>query len=138
MAYYTTIDHTADMGIRVWGADPGQLFVRAGTAMFDLITDIGNLKKEHRYQISITGLDWPDLMVTWLRELLYLWSGKEMLVQHIDIETIEPFFLSANVNCTHFDPFYHGIKHDIKAVTYHQIEVSQTSKGWTSTIIFDV
>lgn len=138
MTYYSTIDHTSDLGIYVCGADLKQLFTHSGLAMFDLITDMKKLRKDSEYQISTGGNDWPDLMVNWLRELLYLWSGKEKLVKHIDIEVIGPFFVSAKVDCTHFDPLCHDIRHDIKAVTYHQIAVKETSKGWTAAIIFDV
>ena len=137
-AYYTTIDHTADLGMRVVGENPKQLFMHAGMAMFDLISGLRKPEKGKSVAISVNGSDWADLMVNWLRELLYLWSGKEMLVQSIGIEIIKPFFLSANVFCGHFKPLVHDIRHDIKAVTYHQIEVSQTSKGWEAAIIFDV
>lgn len=138
MGFYTTIDHTADLGIHVRGANLKELFMHSGLAMFDMITDTQKLQMDCQSSFRINGNDWPDLMVNWLRELLYLWSGKEKLVKDIDIEIIEPFFISAQIHCTRFDRFRHNIRHDIKAVTYHQIAVEQTTKGWEATIIFDV
>lgn len=138
MKFYTFIDHTADMGIHVSGRDEKQLFIHAGLAMFDLILDPGKPKKGKIRRINVQGRDWPDLMAAWLRELLYLWSGKELLVQNIDIKVIKPFLIEADIECAHFDPTHNDIRHDIKAVTYHGLEVMQVKKGWNSTIIFDV
>ena len=138
MIRYTLIDHTADLGIRVFGDDLKQLFIRTGLAMFDLITDIGKLQKQEEVKVVVKGEDWPDLMVVWLRELLYIWYGKEMLVQSIEIESIGKFQVGATVGCIPYEAGFHEIKHDIKAVTYHQIEVAHTSRGWTSSVIFDV
>jgi SHS2 domain-containing protein len=138
MINYTTIDHTADLGIQVFGADIKDLFSNAGLAMCDLIADTNHRHGLKTYRVSAKGHDWPDLMVAWLRELLYLWAGKERLVRTIDIESISPYIVSARVRCIRFDAGRHSIKHDIKAVTYHQIRVDQTRNGWESVIIFDV
>jgi SHS2 domain-containing protein len=77
-------------------------------------------------------------MVAWLRELLYLWGGKALLVNTIDIETIDPFAVIARAGCVPFMTGRHTVRHDVKAATYHHIDVRKTARGWTSTIIFDV
>ena len=135
---YETIDHTADLGIRIFGADAKDLFANAAFALFDLITDIDALKDLNEYKVHITGDDWPDTMVNWLRELLYLWTCKEMLVKATDIFYLTEHEVTARVNFDLFDPDLHKIKNEIKAVTYHQLRVENTPLGWESKIIFDV
>jgi len=135
---YRLIDHTADFGIHVFGSDLKDLFTNAAKAMFDQITIVKDLQPEKELKIDVTGNDWPDLMVNWLRELLYLWTGKELLVKHIDIQTLSEYNLTANLRMDLFKPDHHVIKNDIKAVTYHQIQVNQVTDGWESRIIFDV
>ncbi len=135
---YETIDHTADFGIRVFGADAKDLFANAAFALFDLITDIDALKGLNEYKVRITGDDWPDTMVNWLRELLYLWTCKEMLVKATDIFYLTEHEVTARVNFDLFDPDRHEIKNEIKAVTYHQLQVESTPLEWESKIIFDV
>lgn len=135
---YETIDHTADLGIRVFGADAKDLFANAAFALFDLITDIDALKGLNEYKVHITGDDWPDTMVNWLRELLYLWTCKEMLVKATAIFYLTEHEVTARVNFDLFDPDLHKIKNEIKAVTYHQLQVESTPLGWESKIIFDV
>ena len=135
---YETIDHTADFGIHVFGADSKDLFANAAFALFDLITDIDALKGLNEHEVHITGDDWPDTMVNWLRELLYLWTCKEMLVKATDIFYLTEHEVTARVNFDLFDPDLHKIKNEIKAVTYHQLQVESTPLGWESKIIFDV
>lgn len=132
------IDHTADFGIHVFGSDSKALFSNAVVAMFDLLTDIGSLKGLEHIDLEISGEDWADLMVNWLRETLFLWSGREMLVKMAFIQSLTQHHLSATVALDPYLPDRHVIKTEIKAVTYHQIQVNSGPSGWEAKIIFDV
>ncbi|WP_372677732.1 archease [Desulfosarcina sp.] len=46
--------------------------------------------------------------------------------------------VSARVSTDRYQPGRHEILHEIKAVTYHQIEVSRTTNGWQAMVVFDV
>ena len=136
---YRLIDHTADFGIHVFGSDLKALFENAAHAMFDLIVDGHKARGTQRQQVDITGEDWPDLMVNWLREVLYLWNGKELMVKKTEIISISAYNISAIVKADPYNPALHDIKEEIKAVTYHQIVVRpKGNQGWESKIIFDV
>jgi len=135
---YKLIDHTADFGIHVFGADPEELFANAAFATFDMLTEIDSLESLKTTNLRVTGDDWSDLMVNWLRELLYLWNGKELLVKKTQILALSENELSANVELDPFDPDRHEIESEIKAVTYHQIQVSRGPDGWEAKIIFDI
>jgi SHS2 domain-containing protein len=135
---YEIIDHTADFGIEVRGADLRELFENAGYAMFDVITDTERLNALYETTINVSGEDWPDLMVNWLRELLYLWTGKGLLVKMTDIVSISAYTLSAIVKYESFVPGQHLLKSELKAVTYHQISVEREKAEWKARIIFDV
>jgi SHS2 domain-containing protein len=135
---YELIDHTADLGIHVFGSDPGELFTTAALAMFDQIIDVKVLNGDDKHPIRVTGADWADLMVNWLRELLYLWTVRELLVITVDISSISESKLSADVATRVFDAALHPIKNEIKAVTYHQIKVVQSATGWEAQVIFDI
>ena len=135
---YRLIDHTADFGIQVFGGDEKDLFQNAALAMFDLIADYEKSNGLTKVRIQITGEDWPDLMVNWLRELLHLWNGKEKLIQSVQIDSIVENKIVAVVAYDDFAPELHSLKNEIKAVTYHQIQVGQKDHGWEALIIFDV
>jgi len=135
---YTLIDHTADFGIHVLGQDKNQLFQNAALAMFELIVETENPQESVQERVSISGDDWPDLMVNWLRELLYLWTGKEKILQSIAVDTLIPYTISARVTVESYTPDQHSILNEIKAVTYHQIDVFEKDNHWEARIIFDV
>ena len=135
---YKIIDHTADFGIHVFGSDAKALFTNATVAMFDLITDMGSLKGLEHIDLKIIGEDWADLMVNWLRETLFLWNGRELLVKTAFIESLTQQNLSAKVAFESYAPERHVIKTEIKAVTYHQIQVYSSRSGWEAKIIFDI
>ena len=135
---YKLIDHTADLGIEVYGSNLGNLFENAGYAMFDVITDINRLNALSETSVNISGEDWPDLMVNWLRELLYLWTGRGLLVKTINIISISEYTLSANVKYEPYVSDRHLLKSELKAVTYHQVKVEEKNSEWEARIIFDV
>ncbi|MEW6672183.1 MAG: archease [Thermodesulfobacteriota bacterium] len=135
---YRMIEHTADFGIHVFGRDPADLFANAALALFDLVADSRTLKGANRKEITVTGSDRPDLMVNWLRELLYLWTGNELLVKSIKIQKISTCEVNAVLWYDRYDPGRHVVNNEIKAVTYHQIQVTPYPKGWKARIIFDV
>ena len=135
---YRFIDHTADFRLEIFGVDEKDLFVQAATALTDLITDPTRLESRFRQTLEVSGDDWPDLMVNWLRELLYLWSGQERLVGRVDLQSLEPTRLTATVTIDVFDVQRHPIRNEIKAVTYHQIEVCPWRNGWRARVVFDI
>jgi SHS2 domain-containing protein len=135
---YTLIDHTADIGLNVFGKDPTELFSTAARALFDIMIDASRVRATQSLILRVEGLDWSDLMVNWLREILYLWSGSDLLVHAANIREIGPQGLVADIIVDPFDPFRHSVTTEIKAVTYHQIEVKQQLAGWEAKIILDV
>jgi len=134
---YESIDHTADTGIHVFGHNPRDLFQNAAMALMDQLVEPAGLCPGQEKRLTIEGADWPDLMVNWLREILYLWVGKDVLVQSVQIEFISKKRLTAHLRVDPFSQKRHQIKSEIKAVTYHQIQVVDTGNRWEAKVIFD-
>jgi SHS2 domain-containing protein len=88
--------------------------------------------------VSLQGEDFPDLMVRWLGEILYLFDGENLIVNSIKIKSICPTKLKSTLTLTSFEPEHHQVIREIKAVTYHQISVDKTKDGWQAKIIFDI
>ena len=65
-------------------------------------------------------------------------NGEEKLVKAVDIESIAEHELKAVVKCERYSPERHVLKNEIKAVTYHQIQVLDSGSGWEARVIFDV
>ena len=77
-------------------------------------------------------------MVNWLRELLYFWTVKEQLVKEIAATEIIEYRVSARIRIEPFNAAQHRLNHEIKAVTYHRIQVTSLPTGWETIVVFDV
>ena len=77
-------------------------------------------------------------MVNWLREILYLWVGEERFAQSIQIESIVEKRLTAQLWVDPFSSERHTLRSEIKAVTYHQVQVFENGNRWEAKIIFDI
>jgi SHS2 domain-containing protein len=135
---YELLDHTADFGIHVFGDNVKNLFQNAALALMEQLVETADLLGREERQIVLEGNDRPDLMVNWLREILYLWTGEECLVQSVRIESITEKQLKARVWVDPFSPDRHKLISEIKAVTYHQVQVYKTCSRWEANVIFDI
>ena len=135
---YELIDHTADIGIHVFGDTAKDLFQNAAMALMDQLVETVDLFAQEEKRITVEGNDWPDLMINWLREILYLWAGEEFLVQSVQIESIAENSLAAHLWVDPFSSERHKLKAEIKAITYHQAQAFDTSSRWEATVIFDI
>jgi len=115
-----------------------QVFENAAYALTDLITETDSLQGAHNRQLVVTGEDQNDLMMNWLREILYLWHGREILVKRASIRQLSEVRLTADLSYEVYKPGKHEIKNEVKAVTYHQLDVNQNADGWFATFIVDV
>ncbi|MBA3030339.1 MAG: archease, partial [Desulfobacteraceae bacterium] len=114
------------------------LFKNAGLALFDLMVLKKCRNKGIKRRLRVIGLDPPDLLVNWLRELLNLWTLEGRIATTLEIHAMEECSLSATVETLGFDSLVDEINHDIKAVTYHGVDVQPVAGQWKATVIFDV
>ncbi len=135
---YEVWDHTADIGLIIYGEDLQALFENAGEAFFHLITDLKKVRRRIERRIHIDGESLDRLMVDWLSELLYLHDVEHLLFKGFKIESVGEEGLRAIVKGERFQEGVHVIKTEVKAVTYHRIEVRQKDGGWRAQIIFDL
>ena len=137
-ARYALFDHTADLGVEIYGKTLPELFANAAFALFDLMTDLRIVRTTEERLVVVEGEGREDLLVNYLREILYLFNGEGLLLKEFSIMKMDPNHLEAQVSGEPFDPAKHRINMEIKAVTYHQVTVGNTSEGWTGRVIFDV
>ena len=135
---YEPIDHTGDLGMRVFGGDLRELFAHAAWGLFDLMTDAERIEPRIGRDLTVEAADLEDLLVRWLGELLYAYDTDRFLAVNAAFHTLEPTRLHATLNGESFDASRHLIDTEIKAVTYHQIAVERVDTGWQAQVIFDI
>ena len=135
---FRILDHTGDLGILVYGRDLEELFRNAGEAFFDIITDVQRVMENTERVIRVEGPNLEDLMVRWLGELLYVHDVDGLLFRSFWIDELRDGALKARARWEAFDERRHVMKTEIKAVTYHKIQVKEEKTGWSARIIFDL
>jgi len=135
---FTLIDHTADLGIIVRGRNLRDLFEAAAKTMMYIMVKKKPADTTKIFNLSVEGYDMADLMVRWLGEILYLFGGEHKLVTGVEVTSVSHSHLDATLETVSFDTNLHQILCEIKAVTFHQIEVDKKDDHWETRIIFDL
>jgi len=133
--FFTEFEHTGDVGIELTAPSRLELFRRAVIAMAHLMVGGEVRPVETRTVTAIADND-GDLMHDLLAAALnvFLVDGFVWTDASIDERDGE---LSAHLLGEPYDPARHEFRGEIKAVTYHQLEVAQAGKDWRARVIFD-
>jgi len=138
MPRYETFDHTADLGILVFGQTYEEVFANAAFALFDLLTDLDNVRESLSYRLHVEAHDQEELLVRWLSELLFLCESQGYLFKNFLFTQLSQTSLQAVARGESFDPLRHQFKTEIKAVTYHQVAIKEKDGKWEARVIFDI
>lgn len=135
---FEPIDHTADVGYRLFAPTLQELFVIAGQALFDAITELSFIEHRISRTVRVEAGDVEALLVVWLSELNYHCLTHFELFNAFELRSFSPQYLEAVAQGEKIDAERHEIKTEIKAVTYHGLFVRESSQGWEAQVIFDV
>jgi SHS2 domain-containing protein len=143
MSNYKYFDHTADIGVEISGRTKRDLFVNAARALFDVLIENSANKKtgvipKQQKNLYIEGVDAQDLLINFLREILYLFNGEGWVVNDCEIMECGNKRLKARLLGERYNNEKHLIKTEIKAVTYSGLSVEKHKSGWKARVIFDV
>lgn len=136
---FTILEHTADVGLQIEGGDEEELFVNAGKGFFSLLTPLEQIRPLHEVRLQAEGLDPEELLVSWLGELLYQFSAKGWLFCDFVIEELSEESVEAIARGEPFEEGRHDLSTEIKAVTYHNLElVCLDDERWQARVFFDL
>lgn len=138
MNYYELLEHTADLGIKVWGADLKKLFIHSASAMYGLIADIDSVKPAVSIEVKVEAQDKDELLKNWLSELLYYFHVKETLFSEFLIKELDEKRIVSVAKGEKIDKKRHTLRHEIKAVTFHNLKIEKKDNRYITDIIFDV
>jgi SHS2 domain-containing protein len=135
---YESLEHTADIYIRVEAKDLEELFRKTALAMFDIMAQPNPKAVLRREKVSVTQQadTLEDLFVGWLNELLSLSATKDLIFSDFTIASFDRQNIQAEAFGSSFKDF--TIDKEIKAATYHALQIKETQQGWLAEVIFDV
>jgi SHS2 domain-containing protein len=132
-AGYREIEHTADMELHVWAPDESTLLVQSAHGMYDLSKTILAGTPRVVREFNIHYLDRESLIVDFLSELLFY--GED---EGLGFDTFRIALDQGICTCRATGAPISSHGREIKAVTYHGMEVSETANGLEVRIVFDV
>lgn len=128
------IEHTADNALHIRAEDLAGLLRNAAFGMLGIMGLPQDKVGEDKRTIEVRGIDREDLLIAWLEELLYLIEQHNIGIGKMDIQVVEDTIAVAVIDEV---PSMIPSK-EIKAVTYHGIEILESEGGLEVTIVFDV
>ena len=138
-------DHTADEGLRVYGQNPKELFQEAAKGMVSILVDLNTVHAEETHILELQAESVEELLIFWLREILYLMEQKKMLFcqfqienDNISLRNNEMVQIRAFLRGEKLNPSRHEICKEIKSVTRHGLYVKKGNPWWEANILFDV
>lgn len=138
MKRYEQLPHTADIAVRVYGKDLKELFANAAFSMFDIIADLEGLNESVSVGVELKAASREELLIAWLDELLYNFYTKGIIFFRFDITLLSEELLSAKAYGRHVGENRNRLKTEIKAATYHDLNIRESNEGYSVDIVFDV
>ena len=139
---YRLLPHMTDAYVEVKAQSLSAVFEAAAFAMFDVMTDPTAVAPEFTDHFDVTAHDEVSLLHDWLEQLLLKFDLDGKIYSRFKVEKIESkngnLHLLANARGGLFQSGRHPAKVEIKAVTYHRMEVLATRKGYLVRYILDL
>jgi SHS2 domain-containing protein len=151
-------DHTADIGVHIYGATLPELFANAAAALYEALGRLAKAEERTEKSVKLEAPTLEDLLHDWLSELLYEVEANHMLYDEISLLTVRgspvpdgaelgssgreaahTCELRATLRGGTIDFERSQTNEEIKAVTYHHLQVEQLPDAtWRATVILDV
>ena len=125
------------MSVEVEAPTKRALFSEFARALTDLMVE-GEVRLSRREAISLVAADPPSLLVRFLNELIFLWEDRCFLTKEVRFDEWKRLSLRAVFFGETFCPDRHRPMHQVKAATYHQLQLARIGRLWRGQVLFDV
>ncbi|HJM17353.1 MAG TPA: archease [Candidatus Poseidoniia archaeon] len=118
-------EHTADAGIHVESETLSNAFHELSLAFTEVITGGGLPDKQTSFKVDLESTDLDSLLINYVSYLIYLFDTENFLVSSakLVIQTTPSNKLSGTLDGDFYDEKKHGYGVEIKAVSYHMLEI---------------
>ena len=130
----------ADAAFEAEGNTLEELFRDAATAAFEVMADTKTVKPLLTRQIVLENEALDGLLIDWLSELVFLKDSESLLfsVFEVNIRKNDVYLLKGVAKGEKIDREKHNLRSDVKAVTYHLLEVKKTEDKWVARVVLDI
>jgi SHS2 domain-containing protein len=130
--------HTADWALHIWATELSALFSDAANGMRVLSGIVLEKKPRRRRALSLKAPDSESLLVAFLTEILFLGETEHLAFNkfslHLESGEDGGMILKGTISGAPI----HSMEKAIKAVTYHNLSICITERGFETDLVFDV
>jgi SHS2 domain-containing protein len=135
---YKLREHTADVAVEATGETLGDVFAAVADGMATAMCEEVPDSSGERHEVSVTAEGREALLFDYLDRLIY----------ERDVQSVLPVDNEASVwdtdDAWRVEGTYRGVSlasvtaRDLKAVTYSEMDLSESADGWRAYVVFDV
>lgn len=129
---------TADLLVEATGETLGDAFAQIALGMFNMMTPLSGITEREEFILKAEGSDLESLLFNLMDEFLFITDTEFLVPKKVHI-TVDEEHLSAVAVCKgeRFSNTTHEVGIQVKAVTYHMMEIKETPDGWLVRMVFD-
>ncbi|MBS7631913.1 archease [Candidatus Bathyarchaeota archaeon] len=140
-SFYKVLDHVSDAYIEVTGESPEECFEKAGLSVIDLMVDLMTISESESYDFLVKGFDLESLLYNFLEEVLVNAVTGKFLARSIKVrleEVAEGYLIKCKALGEPFTYGKHSPKLEVKAVTYHLMEIKKKDGRFVFRFLLDL
>jgi SHS2 domain-containing protein len=137
---FREIDHPADLGLDLTGAEPGAVLEAAQRGLVQLLFgETPNLPAEEERTIRLPADGYPELLKDWCERLYRMIEEDAFVPLESRVDEVSPEGVRARVRGARVSRETQASASELKAVTWHQLAFEPApGGGWRGRVIFDV
>lgn len=125
---YELLDHATDAVVEVRAGSLDEAFAVAGRAVADITLDTGAVSEIRERNIAVSAGDLRHLLYGWLEAVIYQMITDGFAISRLEASVAEgpECAVRARTFGEPIDLEKHGFKVEIKAPTFHEMEIDRT------------
>ena len=119
------LEHATDAFIEVKASTLKEAFVKAGESVVETTLDISSVEEKEKRILKVKGKDLRYLLFNWLEEVNFQLITEGFAIRRFDLslQKDEEYEITATVFGEPIDLKKHNFKIEIKAPTFHLMEI---------------
>lgn len=139
---YRFLDHMTDAIIEAYGTTLEEAFENAAKALCDTMIELKTVKPTREIKFSIKGNDLYSLLFDWLDKVMLLLVADGIAMSEFSVKIKQHnnsgYLLEGAARGEPLELDRHRYKVEIKAVTYHEMEIKQDKGIITLRFLLDL
>ena len=130
------LDHMTDALIEAYGSTLDEAFENSAYGLVNTMFDLSNVSADLEVKIEANGYDLHSLFYDWLEKVMLvvltenvILSNFKVKISHINnMDYSDAYLLYSKARGERLDLNKHDFKVEVKAVTYHQMQIKQNKE----------